>query len=117
MKLKGARKYDKRIGLFQATYSPDGFGGTLANGSASIGERWALVEDVSEANAAQYRNENGLRFEDTLLRFTMRYIDTLDMETLTISYKGQLWSPLSIQQKGQYNVETVIIAAKSKAAG
>ncbi len=116
MKLKGARKYDKRIGLFQATYSPDGFGGTLANGSTLIGERWAHVEDVNEASASQYRNENGLRFEDTLLRFTMRYIDSLEMETLGISYKGQFWSPLSIQQKGQYNVETVIIAAKSKSA-
>ena len=112
--MKQARKYDKRISLRRTTYASDGFAGSVVSGDELIADRWANVKRVREPNAAELRQENGIKVSDTILRFTLRYISGLELDNLFIEYQGGIYSPVTIQQSTEYETETVILATLAK---
>lgn len=110
---KFARKYNKRVAIQSVGQASDGFGGLVSTSNTLVQNRWCMVQSPDEASVSQYRNDYGLKSSARILKFIFRKFD-FDLNSMTLSYRGSQWAPVSAQDRDEYDVETVIIAQEVK---
>lgn len=104
-----ARRYDKRVQIFNVTRTSDNFGGYTTGDPVLQTTRWAEVSMVSKIAASQLRTDYGLDQNRILRRFTFRSFD-FNRNNSFLTYKGNDWDPLVVEESDEYGVDLDIIA-------
>ena len=86
-----ARKYTKRVQIWQTTFTPDTFGGNVVS-EELITTSWAKVRSVSSASRFSQRlTELGITDPTLALIVTVRFRDDIDYNAINrfLLYRGE----------------------------
>ena len=94
-----ARKFRKRIEIYQLTNVPDGFGGNTISESL-LGESWCDITTVSGVDVTEF----GINNTQLVVEITTRKRSDLNYNTINqlIKYKGENYTIISFPTDQDY---------------
>lgn len=112
--MSNARKYNKRIEIWQTTEVPDGFGGNTIN-TAKIGASWAKIKtSANNRTITQRLTDLGIINQELAIIVTCRKRNDLPYNPINqfLKYRGDQYVIKTVTEKDLGNVEVEIIATR-----